>query len=964
MVNNDLEQRDAQGSGSQHEGANEHRLPLHGTDTRQLPLQVENLRQQVALCHIEIDELRAELTERNVALDAARKRSQDSQAALDAILRSRTWQCAVRIRKIIRLTFRGAGVTRRVIKAVVIPSRGMVRRIRGRSSLRHATQIVIASGLFDDRWYLSEYPDVAASGVDPLRDYLTVGARNGRDPNPLFNSAWYVTQYPDVRRLGANPLAHYVEFGAIEGRDPNPVFDSDWYLRQIGNPINVNPLRHYIQHGISEGRAPHPAFDTTWYTQHYQDVAASGVPPLQHYLQYGLAEGRSTFDPEISLADVKIAVVVHVFYDELWREIVPWLQNIPIAFDLYVTLPRGKAATLRPLVLSTHPTSTVLEVENQGRDIGPFIRALPHLVDKDYTAICKLHTKKGGTQPETWRFLMLRGLLANPLLITSILNAFKTESDLLLVGPHDLYLSGPVFSTETNSRLDEVADRMYPGIPAPKDWGFFAGTMFWIGPQLLRKFAEAFCDDIWFERDNSSNDGQTAHALERLFGLATSIERGRIGLTSVREQGPWGSTLTTESAPGKVVREPLGPRLNARAAELRDQLPLTPAPTLRRWMVPRGIRPGVNFIGPVEFLNGVSISARGYASGLMQADIGLNVIPWRPGFDRLQRIDNVQYPSRGLQSINLIHLNLDLLSTARLLDLPPLAEIASSKRYNIAIIYWELTALADEWHAVMHRFDEIWCASSFIARSVSAVCARPVRVVRPLLSHLASVKKYDRSYFGLPTDRFIFFYAADAGSILGRKNPKGFIDAYIQEFSPDEGTCCLVKIHYSDPNNPEIRELLSVAEKRKDVIFIRRLFDDDEMNDLFQAIDCYVSPHRSEGLGLTILEAMNAGKPVIATPYGGVSDFVTQETAFLIEYRLSEVGDGNAPYPPHFVWAEPFLDSIRANMRTVFSNPAQASTIAAAGQAFSTQLFSADRVVPILQKEIDRIWQTPAPNTR
>ncbi len=41
-----------------------------------------------------------------------------------------------------------------------------------------------ASGVFDEQWYVSEYPDVACSAMDPARHYLWIGRLLGRKPSP------------------------------------------------------------------------------------------------------------------------------------------------------------------------------------------------------------------------------------------------------------------------------------------------------------------------------------------------------------------------------------------------------------------------------------------------------------------------------------------------------------------------------------------------------------------------------------------------------------------------------------------------------------------------------------------------------------------------------------------------------------------------------------------------------------
>ncbi len=85
-----------------------------------------------------------------------------------------------------------------------------------------AIKLVRTSDLFDAPWYLKTYPDAAASGLDPARHYVTIGADLGYQPSARFDSRWYLEQYPDVARARVNPLQHYILHGKKSGRHPRP----------------------------------------------------------------------------------------------------------------------------------------------------------------------------------------------------------------------------------------------------------------------------------------------------------------------------------------------------------------------------------------------------------------------------------------------------------------------------------------------------------------------------------------------------------------------------------------------------------------------------------------------------------------------------------------------------------------------------------------------------------------------
>lgn len=78
------------------------------------------------------------------------------------------------------------------------------------------------SGLFDATWYGKTYPDVALSGVDPLRHFLQIGTLLGRDPSPHFSTQFYLDSNPDVRAADVNPFLHYLDHGRAEARSVLP----------------------------------------------------------------------------------------------------------------------------------------------------------------------------------------------------------------------------------------------------------------------------------------------------------------------------------------------------------------------------------------------------------------------------------------------------------------------------------------------------------------------------------------------------------------------------------------------------------------------------------------------------------------------------------------------------------------------------------------------------------------------
>ncbi|WP_311269013.1 glycoside hydrolase family 99-like domain-containing protein [Sphingobium sp. WCS2017Hpa-17] len=78
------------------------------------------------------------------------------------------------------------------------------------------------SGLFDQKWYVENFPDAGLLDIEPLEHFVRFGLLLKRDPGPGFDTRHYMDTYPDVPAAGMHALVHYVRFGKSEGRQPLP----------------------------------------------------------------------------------------------------------------------------------------------------------------------------------------------------------------------------------------------------------------------------------------------------------------------------------------------------------------------------------------------------------------------------------------------------------------------------------------------------------------------------------------------------------------------------------------------------------------------------------------------------------------------------------------------------------------------------------------------------------------------
>lgn len=148
---------------------------------------------------------------------------------------------------------------------------------------------IATSGLFDIHYYLAQAPEAQYFPFGPIGHYLAKGQKFS--PHRLFDVNYYLTSNPNLDVPDdIAPLLHYIRSTGKEAYNPHPLFDATFYMERSGEGrdafAKTNPLRHYVTQA-SRSLDPHPYFNTLDYLHKYQEARQASCTPLEHYLLWG-----------------------------------------------------------------------------------------------------------------------------------------------------------------------------------------------------------------------------------------------------------------------------------------------------------------------------------------------------------------------------------------------------------------------------------------------------------------------------------------------------------------------------------------------------------------------------------------------------------------------------------------------------------------------------------------------------
>jgi glycosyltransferase involved in cell wall biosynthesis len=367
--------------------------------------------------------------------------------------------------------------------------------------------------------------------------------------------------------------------------------------------------------------------------------------------------------------------------------------------------------------------------------------------------------------------------------------------------------------------------------------------------------------------------------------------------------------------------------------------------------LPGGDKPrqdnGLNVIGYLRDATGVGESARAYLRALGEQGFPVACTLLHSNSRQQEDISALSLPRGNPYGVSLFLANADQVP----LVYDKLGPEFFVGKYNIGYWAWELAHFPTKWFDRFAYFDELWVGSSFVQTALSRLSPVPaVNMGIPIEPRKSSGAT--RESLGLPEEKFCFLFVFDMLSVVERKNPLGLIEAYRFAFEPHfENTSLVIKVTNLD-EFPQNKNILRDAVDSVSGILVENLMSRQELNDLFSLCDAYVSLHRSEGFGLTIAEAMQMGKPVIATDYSANEDYMTLHNSYPVAYRLVELEKDYGPYRKGQIWADPDLQHAATQMRRVFENPEEAAPKGACAARDIQRLYSNEAIA---QRIIERL---------
>ena len=247
---------------------------------------------------------------------------------------------------------------------------------------------------------------------------------------------------------------------------------------------------------------------------------------------------------------------------------------------------------------------------------------------------------------------------------------------------------------------------------------------------------------------------------------------------------------------------------------------------------------------------------------------------------------------------------------------------------------WELPVGPTSWARQARLLSEVWYPSQYVGNAFGKNMDVPHCIVPHFVPTRPNARGSPLRAEANDDVRLRVLSIADGRSSLPRKNILSAIRMFSRAFPGPEKAELYLKFRNLDHSPEYQREVLAAASGDRRIHVIDRTLPQDEHEALMARSHVLISPHRAEGFGLNLAEAMACGKAVIATGWSGNLEFMNAQNSILLPYKLEPVKDSSGIYSgfDRTQWAEAEVDAGAKALRDIYESPTIATNLAEAAR--------------------------------
>ena len=320
-----------------------------------------------------------------------------------------------------------------------------------------------------------------------------------------------------------------------------------------------------------------------------------------------------------------------------------------------------------------------------------------------------------------------------------------------------------------------------------------------------------------------------------------------------------------------------------------------------------------NIYGHVSGNLGYNVHTQGFIEGMIARDVDVKTVPYE------------NMPGAGLSRTIIDSIRKDFAPDAPSISLTygnDMHRFVGSKRIGYTV--WESSRAPKSWVPQLNALDDVWTVSK---HSKDAMLASGVDKDIKVVPEGVDTTIFNNYVEPHPRDPGSFVFL----SVMKwekRKNPKLMLEAFAEEFKPDENVRMAVQLFTPFIRGFDIFQALFSLNlgKHAPIVVLPPVEKRSELARYYKTADCFVFPTSGESWGLPVIESLACGVPAITTNWGGTLEYMKEDYGWLLDVEKLEEPDDGVFFEPNMFpegnqWAVPSKKHLRELMRNAFEHP-------------------------------------------